>query len=100
MTVDKRAAKAAYRERKSVAGIYAWRCAATGQVWVGHTPTLERAQNRLWFTLRQKNYTDAALQRAWNDQRGGYLRYRVMMLPLSDDGVTVSHLIGMALYEF
>ena len=41
---------------------------------------------------------DASL--AWNDQRGGYLRYRVMMLPLSDDGVTVSHLIGMALYEF
>lgn len=41
---------------------------------------------------------DASL--AWNDPRGGYLRYRVMMLPLSDDGVTVSHLIGLAIYEF
>jgi hypothetical protein len=37
---------------------------------------------------------------AWTDPRGGYLRYRVMMLPLSEDGVTVTHLFGMALYEF
>jgi hypothetical protein len=37
---------------------------------------------------------------AWADPRGDYLRYRVMMLPLSDDGATVSHLIGLALYEF
>jgi hypothetical protein len=37
---------------------------------------------------------------AWSDPRGGYLRYRVMMLPLSDDGESVTHLIGLALYEF
>jgi hypothetical protein len=37
---------------------------------------------------------------AWSDPRGGYLRYRVMMLPLSEDGETVTHLIGLALYEF
>jgi hypothetical protein len=37
---------------------------------------------------------------AWSDPRGGYLRYRVMMLPLSDDGDTVTHLIGLALYGF
>jgi hypothetical protein len=41
---------------------------------------------------------DASL--AWTDPRGGYLRYRVMMLPLSDDGTAVSHLLGLALYEF
>lgn len=41
---------------------------------------------------------DASL--AWSDPRGGYLRYRVMMLPLSDDGETVTHLIGLALYGF
>jgi hypothetical protein len=70
MTIDKRAAKAAYRERKSVAGIYAVRCVATGQVWVGHTPTVDTVQNRLWFMLRQKGHPDAALQRAWNEQNG------------------------------
>jgi hypothetical protein len=37
---------------------------------------------------------------AWTDPRGGYLRYSVMMLPLSEDGASVTHLIGLALYEF
>jgi hypothetical protein len=37
---------------------------------------------------------------AWTDPRGGYLRYRVMTLPLSDDGQSVTHLIGLALYDF
>jgi hypothetical protein len=37
---------------------------------------------------------------AWSDPRGGYLRYRVMMLPLSADGDSVTHLIGLVLYEF
>jgi hypothetical protein len=41
---------------------------------------------------------DASL--AWSDPRGGYLRYRAMMLPLSEDGESVTHLIGLALYEF
>lgn len=65
MTIDKKAAKAAYKEHKSVAGIYAVRCGASGQVWVGHTPTLDTVQNRIWFTLRQANHPDAGLQRAW-----------------------------------
>jgi hypothetical protein len=70
MTIDKKAAKAAYREHKSVAGIYAVRCGGSGQVWVGYTPNLDAVQNRLWFTLRQKGHPDAALQCAWNDQGG------------------------------
>jgi len=41
---------------------------------------------------------DASL--TWSDPRGGYLRYRVVMLPLSEDGESVTHLIGLALYEF
>ncbi len=65
MTIDKKAAKAAYKERKSVAGIYAVRCGASGQVWVGHTPTLGTIQNRIWFTLRQANHPDPGLQSAW-----------------------------------
>ena len=36
----------------------------------------------------------------WSDPRGGYLRYRVMMLPLSEEGESVTHLIGLVLYEF
>lgn len=36
----------------------------------------------------------------WSDVHKEYLRYGVMMLPLSDDGRSVTHLIGLALYEF
>jgi hypothetical protein len=36
----------------------------------------------------------------WNGERRDYLRYNVMMLPLSEDGVDVTQLIGLALYEF
>ncbi|HXE16230.1 MAG TPA: GIY-YIG nuclease family protein [Stellaceae bacterium] len=70
MAIDKRAAKAAYRDRKSAAGIYAVRCAAAGLIWVGHTLTLDTIQNRLWFMLRQKGHPDAVLQRVWNEQGG------------------------------
>ena len=83
--IDKRAAKAAYRERKSVAGIYAVRCAGTGQVWVGHTPTLDTVQNRIWFMLRQHGHPDAALQRAWNDQRGAGFAFEELDRVKDDD---------------
>ncbi len=50
-TEDKKAARAAYKERKQVAGIFAIRCAPSGEVWVGQTLTLLTIQNRLWFML-------------------------------------------------
>jgi hypothetical protein len=62
---DRRAAAAAYKERKSVAGIYAVRCTATGQVWVGQAPNLDTIKNRLWFGLHHGGCTNPGLQRAW-----------------------------------
>ncbi len=85
MTIDKRAAKAAYREHKSVAGIYAVRCAATGQVWVGHTPTLDTVQNRLWFALRLGNHPDAALQAARRAQGGAGFSFEELERVKDDD---------------
>jgi hypothetical protein len=43
--------------------------------------------------IREANLT-------WHGERRGYLRYKVMLLPLSDDGESVTQLIGLALYEF
>jgi hypothetical protein len=83
--IDKKAARAAYREHKSIAGIYAVRCGATGQIWVGHTPTLDAVQNRLWFTLRQKGHPDAALQRAWNEQSGAGFAFEELERVKDDD---------------
>lgn len=62
---DRKAAVAAYKERKSAAGIYAIRCLATGQCWVGRAANLETVQNRLWFTLRQGGHPHRGLQATW-----------------------------------
>ena len=66
MTPDKRkAAVAAYKERKTIAGIFAVTCAATGERWIGCAPDLSTIQNRLWFTLRQSGHRRGSLQAAW-----------------------------------
>ena len=66
MTSDRKAAIAAYKERKAVAGIFAIRCKASSQAWVGQTPSLDKIQNRIWFTLRQGSHTCRTLQAAWS----------------------------------
>jgi hypothetical protein len=62
---DKKAAAAAYKQRKAVAGIYALRCALTGQRWVGRALDLDTIQSRLWFTLRQGATPHRSLLDAW-----------------------------------
>ena len=65
MTSDRKAAIAAYKERKTIAGIYVVRCTATSEAWVGQSPNLEKIQNRIWFSLRQGAHTCRGLQAAW-----------------------------------
>lgn len=48
---DRRAAIAAYKERKSAAGVFVVRCTATGECWVGKAPDVRTIRNRLWFGL-------------------------------------------------
>ena len=62
---DKKAAIADYKKRKNAAGIFAVRCAASNQVWVGQTLTLDTVQNRIWFTLRAGSHSKRELQSAW-----------------------------------
>lgn len=62
---DKKAAITAYKERKTVAGIYVIRCAASGQAWVGQTPNLDTIQNRIWFSLRMGSHANRDLQGVW-----------------------------------
>jgi hypothetical protein len=49
---DRKAAMAAYKERKSAYGIYVLRCGPSGQAWVGYAADMEKIENRLAFTLR------------------------------------------------
>jgi hypothetical protein len=73
------------------AGAYVDEIGATADIVAIEHQYISALEGKVWIR-------DANL--AWSDPRGGYLRYRVMMLPLSDDGESVTHLIGLALYEF
>jgi hypothetical protein len=65
VTSVRKAAIAAYKERKIIAGIFVVRCTASSETWVGQSPNLEKIQNRIWFSLRQGNHTCRSLQAAW-----------------------------------
>src|SRR5262245_14811927 len=72
---QRRAALAAYKERKTVAGIYAVRCAAAGQQWAGAANDLSTIQNRLWFGLRLGSSPHRSLQAAWRAHGGEGLTF-------------------------
>ena len=83
---SRKAAIAAYKERKVEAGIYAIRCTASGQVWVGSAPDLSTIQNRIWFTLRHGRNSHRSLQEAWVVHGSDALDFEVVArLPDGDD---------------
>lgn len=71
----KRAAISAYKEQKTVAGIFAVRCSAAAQVWVGATPTLDTIQNRIWFALRLGSSPHRDAQAAWTAHGEGAFEF-------------------------
>ena len=64
--IDKRAVRSAYKERTSLAGVYAVRCAASDEVWVGQTLDVDKVWNRIHFTLLRGTSPHRAMQAAWN----------------------------------
>ncbi len=62
----RRAAIAAYKERKAAVGVYAVRCAPAEAIWVGQTRDLDKVWNRLSFSLRTGADPRPDLQAAWN----------------------------------
>lgn len=65
-TEQRKAAIAAYKRRKSPAGVFALRCAAAGKVWVGQTRDLDKVWNRISFSLKTGADPRRDLQAAWN----------------------------------
>jgi hypothetical protein len=56
----------AYKEQKPSPGIFAVRCTASGEAWVGKAPDTGRKQSGLWFQLRMGGFPNKALQATWN----------------------------------
>lgn len=75
---DRKAAVAAYKERKSVAGVFAVRCASAGLVWVGSAPDLDKIQNRLWFQLKMGGCPHRSLQAAWTAHGAETLTFEIV----------------------
>jgi len=75
---DRKAAIAAYKDRKTVSGVYAVRCEATGQRWAGSAPDLSTIWNRLTFTLRQGSDPHPSLQAAWREHGADSFSFAVV----------------------
>ena len=71
----RKAAVAAYKERKPAWGIFAVVCNATGETWVGRSPNVDTHKNRLWFALNLGKGNDPGLQAAWAAHGEAEFRY-------------------------
>ena len=77
----------AWTERKRLQGVFAVRCAPTGQVWVSASRNLDTKENNLWFALRNGGHPNRVVQAAWNAHGGGAFSYGIVE-ELSDEGLT------------
>ena len=88
--MDKQARREAvreYKERKAAPGVYAVRCAATGEAWVGTSRNLDQQRNRDWFILKQGGHMNRALQEAWRAQGEAAFSFEPVEL-IDDEGLT------------
>lgn len=77
----------AYAERKRVQGVFAVRCAASGEVWVASSRNLDTQKNGVWFALRMGGHPNKAVQAAWDAHGEGAFAYEIVE-ELSDDDLT------------
>lgn len=76
----KRELTAAYKERKARPGVFAVRCAAGGQVWVGSSRELFNRQNGIWFSLRLGSGRNRSMQQAWRDHGEAAFTYEELQV--------------------
>lgn len=67
-----------FKERKTQRGVFALRCAATGQVWVAASRNLEQQQNSIWFGLRAGGYVNREAQAAWREHGEAAFAFEVL----------------------
>jgi hypothetical protein len=81
----RKAAIAAWKDRRRPAGVYALRCLADGACWIGRTADLEAIGNRHFFALRQGSHTDRTLQAAYAAHGAAAFRLEVLERLTEDD---------------
>ena len=92
--IDRKAVIAAYKERKSTPGVFAIRCATSGEIWVGTAPDLGTIANRIWFTLRNGSHSNRKLQSAWAAYGADSITFEALeALPDEDHAATRDRLL-------
>ena len=88
--MDKHARREAirdFKEKKIIAGVYAVRCAPSGDVWVAGAPNVEPQHQRHWFGLRTGGHHNRTMQAAWNAHGGEAFSFEVLER-LDDEALT------------
>ncbi|MGV6876040.1 GIY-YIG nuclease family protein [Pseudochelatococcus sp. B33] len=75
---ERKAAVAAYKERKVAGGVYAIRCDASGDIWVGQWSDIETIQTRIWFALRQGIHPRPDLLASWRQYGEVHFSFEVI----------------------
>jgi hypothetical protein len=81
----KRALTAAYKERKPRPGVFAVRCVADGQTWVGASRELANRQNGIWFALRLGTSLNKGMQQAWRGHGEAAFTYEELQVIGAED---------------
>jgi len=74
-----------YKERKARQGIFAVRCAATGEAWVGQSRNLDQQRNGIWFGLRLGGHSNRVLQAAWTAHGEAAFVFEVLEVIAGED---------------
>lgn len=77
----------AYAERERVQGVFAVRCAVSGEAWVSSSRNLDTQKNSVWFALRMGGHPNKAVQAAWNTHGEEAFVYEIVE-ELSSDSLT------------
>ena len=75
---EHKAAVSAYQGAQGDRRVYAVRCAATGEQWIGAAPDLSTIWTRRSFALRQGVETNRALQSAWTAHGPESFAFRIL----------------------
>ena len=84
----RKAAIAAFKERKPAYGVFAVICSATGEAWVGQSRNLDAQQNGVWFALKHRGSPYRVLQAAWDQHGADAFRFEALER-LRDDFPTI-----------
>ncbi len=88
-----------FRFRLLGAAITARETVRPGQFLDDYSPTIADDMTRQYLDCLERRVSIRRTSLAWDHPTKEFIYYHVMLLPLSDDGVTVDTLIGLAIYE-